>query len=149
MLFKGIPKSLALVGVLFCSPLALHAQSLEEVVAIGDKTACTMADLAVMLPAVSGAAGEDASLAAALERPLARYDADQPLTKARAAWVVARGTRLRTSFFFLLLPLERYAFRAMVMDGIFSATASAGDVMGGIDLLDFVGAVSLEYVGRP
>jgi len=149
MVIKGIHKSLALVGVLFCSSLALHGQSLEEVVAIGDRSACTMADLAVMLPAISGAAPQDADLPAALERSLTRYDADQPLTKARAAWVVARGTKLHTSFFFLVLPVERYAFRAMVMDGIFGSTASAGDVMNGIDLLDFVSAASQEYVGQP
>jgi hypothetical protein len=126
-----------------------HAQSLESIVAIGDKFSCTMEDLSAMMPAIIEMLPDDADLPARFEKELGRYKSDQPLTKGRAAVVVAKALRIRSSLFFLLFPTMRYAFRAMVVDGVFGSTSSAGDVMSGVELLDFISVTIQKYVVMP
>jgi hypothetical protein len=36
-----------------------------------------------------------------------------------------------------------------VVDGVFSSTSSGGDVMSGVELLDFITMVSRKYVVKP
>lgn len=139
---------LALALVLAAAQLPF-AQSLEDIVAIGEKPSCTMADLTVMAAAFVEIAPGDAELASRLERELAVFAPESPLTKARASLVAARSLGLRSSFFFLLFPTKRYSFRAMVVDGVFSPTSSGGDVMNGVELLDFISIVSQKYVVTP
>ncbi len=137
---------LPLIALFFSLGSALvSAQSLEAVVAIGDKAACTVADLKAMSQAFVDAFPEDLDLALRLEKALAKYKDAQKLTKAKAAFVAAKSLKVRSSLFFLLIPWERYAFRAFVVDGIFSSVSSGGDVMSGLDLMDFVSAVSMKY----
>jgi hypothetical protein len=126
-----------------------HAQSLEAIVAIGEKTACTMSDLSIMAPAITESAPDDLELASRLEKELAAFKPEMPLTKARASVVAAKSLKLRSSFFFKLFPIKRYSFRAMVVDGVFSPTSSGGDVMSGVELLDFITMVSRKYVVKP
>jgi hypothetical protein len=126
-----------------------YAQSLEDIVAIGEKPACTMADLSIMAPALVESSPEDTELGSRLEQELASYAPDEPLTKASASLVAARSLKLRSSFFFMLFPTKRYSFRAMVVDGVFSSTSSGGDVMSGVELLDFITMVSRKYVVKP
>jgi len=126
-----------------------HAQSLQDVVAIGDLWACTVADFATMAPALTEAMPDDAELAVRLEKTLSRYKAGQPLTKGRASLIAARTLKLRSSFFYLVLPVQRYAFRAMVVDGVFAGTSSEGDVMSGVELLDFITMITLKYAVAP
>jgi len=84
-----------------------------------------------------------------LERELASYAPELPLTKARASLVAARSLRVRSSLLFLLFPTKRYSFRTMVVDGVFSSTSSGADVMNGVELLDFITTVSQKYVVKP
>ena len=126
-----------------------YAQSLEDIVAIGEKPACTMADLSIMAKAIVESAPDDAELASRLERELASYAPELPLTKARASLVAARSLRVRSSLLFLLFPTKRYSFRTMVVDGVFSSTSSGADVMNGVELLDFITTVSQKYVVKP
>jgi hypothetical protein len=134
------------VCMLFCpDPAALPAQSLEDIVALGDKAACTVADLTLMVPALAEAFPENADLTARMEKVLARYKPTQSLTKARASLAAAKGLRLNTSFFYILLPIQRYAFRMLVSDGIFPSASSGGDVLSGVDLLDFISMLTQTY----
>lgn len=126
-----------------------QAQSLEDVVAIGDLWACTVADFATMAPALSEAVPDDADLAARLEKAISRYKPEQPLTKGKASLIAAKALKLRSSFFYLVLPVQRYAFRAMVVDGVFAGTSSEGDVMSGVELLDFITMITQNYAVAP
>ncbi|MFA6505783.1 MAG: hypothetical protein WCT14_06785 [Treponemataceae bacterium] len=123
----------------------LDAQSLEDVIKIGNKSVCTIADLVAMAPAFSESFPDDPELGERLGLELSRFKPGNALTKARAALVAAKALRLRKSLFFLILPIQRYAFRTLVVDGVFSATSSGGEVMSGIELLDFVSIVCLKY----
>jgi len=126
-----------------------NAQSLEDIVAIGEKIACSMADLAIMAPAIIESAPDDPELASRIGNELALYEPEMPLTKAMASLVAAKSLKVRSSFFFLLIPSKRYSFRTMVVDGVFSSTSSGGDVMSGVELLDFVTMISQKYVVKP
>jgi hypothetical protein len=140
---------LALIIFLLAAGQLPFAQSLEDVVAIGDLWACTVADFATMAPALSAAAPDDVELPSRIEKALLRYKAEQPLTKGRASLIAAKALKLRSSFFYLLLPVQRYAFRAMVVDGVFAGTSSEGDVMSGVELLDFITMITLKYSVAP
>lgn len=126
-----------------------YAQSLEDVVAIGDLWTCTVADFATMAPALSAAVPDDAELASRLEKVIARYRAEQPLTKGRASMIAAKTLKLRSSLFYIMLPVQRYAFRVMVVDSVFAGTSSEGDVMSGVELLDFITMITLKYTATP
>jgi hypothetical protein len=140
---------LALSIVLFGALVSARAQSLEDVVLLGDRPACAMADLALMAPGLAESFPSNAELPARLAEALARYSLEKPLTKGRASLVVARSLKLRGSLMFLALPIERYAFRALLLDGVWSSTSSAADVMSGLDLLDFVALIGRKYGETP
>ncbi len=142
-------KLIIVVGIACASGLAAYGQSLEDIVALGDKQACSMADLAAMAPALVDSFPENQELAARLEQALGRYPAESKLTKARASWVAANAIGVDTSLMFLFLKTERHAFRAMVVDGVFSASSSGGDTMSGVDLLDFVATLGDRYGVAP
>ncbi len=138
--------SLFFACMLFCSAgTTLAAQSLEDIVALGDKSACTVADLEIMVPALAEAFPDKKDLAERMVKVLARYKPTQSLTKARASLAAAKGLRLNTSLFYTLLPIQRYAFRMLVSDGVFASASSGGDVLSGVDLLDFVSMLSHIY----
>jgi len=122
------------------------AQELETIVAIGEAWECTLADLAAMVPAIVSGADDDTGGEDRLAIELGRYDPGVKLTKAKAAIIVARSLKIKTSLLFLVLPIRRYAFRAMVVDGVFGSTSSGGDVMSGVELLDFVSITGQKYV---
>ncbi len=129
--------------------IALHpvvSQELETIVAIGDAWECTIADLAAMAPAIVAGTPDEAASAERLAKELGRYDPAEKLTKAKASIITGRSLRVRTSLLFILVPARRYAFRAMVVDGVFGSTSSGGDVMSGVELLDFVSIVGQKYV---
>jgi len=134
--------------LLVCLVLVQFApvQELETIVSIGEAWECTLADLAAMAPAFSEDALGDAEVGERLARELGRYDPDEKLTKAKAAIIVARSLKIKTSLLFFVLPIRRYAFRAMVVDGVFGSTSSGGDVMSGVELLDFVSITGQKYV---
>ncbi|MBN2874620.1 MAG: hypothetical protein JXM71_05955 [Spirochaetales bacterium] len=140
-----------LILLIACSSLAaaLPAQSLEYIVSIADAPSCTMADLGEMLPALVPVDGADPDAAARLEEAIAAFDPELPLTKGRASLVVARGFRVRSSLMFLLVPTARYAFRAMVVAGVFSSESSGGDVLSGVELVDFVTVAGRTYSVAP
>ncbi len=125
------------------------AQSLETIVALEAKAACTMADLSSMSQAIVDAVPGNSGLASRLKLGLAAFKPGRPLTKERASLVVARSLGIRSSFFFLLIPVERYAFRAFVVEGIFGAASSGGEVMSGTDLMGFVSDVCRKYGVAP
>ncbi|GAB1457048.1 MAG: hypothetical protein RBT62_11280 [Spirochaetia bacterium] len=129
--------------------LGLYAQSIDDIVAIGDKDVCTIADLAVMAPAIVEAFPDDVALAERLEGSLSGYDAIDVLTKSKASLIVASSLRLRSSLLFIMFPLKRYAFRALVMDGIFSPASSGGETMSGLDLFNFISTIERSYAVAP
>ena len=63
--------------------------------------------------------------------------------------MAANAIGVDTSLMFLFLKTERHAFRAMVVDGVFSASSSGGDTMSGVDLLDFVATLGDRYGVAP
>lgn len=140
-----------MVNMIFCVAFSagLAAQSLESVMTISGKSVCTISDMSTMIPAFIDAFPEDTGLAARLKQALSAYKPEKTLTKAWASFVAAKSFRIRSSFFFVLIPLERYAFRALVVDGIFSSSSSGGETMNGSDLMDFVSAVSQKYGSAP
>ncbi|MBU0929347.1 MAG: hypothetical protein KKA67_16455 [Spirochaetes bacterium] len=137
-----------LVCLAWCAVGGLRAQSLDDIVAIGDERACSVAELRLMAPAIVASFPGMDGLESRLEEALGRYEPQDRLTKARAGYVVAKALRLRTSIAFVVLPIERYAFRALVLDGVFANTSSGGDVMDGIELLDFVARLGAAYGSR-
>lgn len=124
------------------------AQDLERIVALGDRPACAVSDLVSMAPALAAAFPEDEGLPERLAEALAGYEPGLPLTKRRAGYVAARALRVRSSIVFAVLPIERYAFRALVLDGVFGPASSGGDVMSGVELLGFLSRLA-EVYGRP
>lgn len=121
------------------------AQSIEELLAIGDKARCNIDDLALMLPSVGQVLPEGSGLEERLQQALERYDGKAVLTKGTAAFVAARALRLRRSLMYLILPTERYALRAFMGEGIFSGTASVPDVMTGTELFEFIASLATKY----
>lgn len=142
-------KLIMCMGIVCAACLAAYGQSLDDLVALGDKQACSMADLAAMAPALVESFPEMPELATRLERALARYPAESELSKARASWVAASAIQVESSLMFLIFKTERYAFRALVVDGIFSAASSGGDAMSGVDLLDFIATICQTYRVAP
>lgn len=134
----------AALPLILCAGLA-GAQDIGTLAALGEKGACSVSDLASMAPAIAAVFPTDTGLPARLEAELARLDAGAPLTTARAAAVAARSLRVRTSMFFALIPIRRYAFRAMVADGVFAPGSSGGDAMNGIELMEFVSSLERAY----
>lgn len=141
-------KNVALVLALMVG-MGLYAQDLEAIVAITDKEACTIGDLAVMAPAIVGAFPLDVGLSERLERSLSAADATSSLTKAKASLIVGSSLHLRSSLLFSLIPSRRYAFRALVMDGVFSPASSGAEVMSGLDLLNFISTIERTYAVVP
>ncbi len=129
--------------------MGLYAQSLDDIVAITVKEACTIGDLVVMAPAIEGAFPDDAALVERLERSLSGFEATSVLTKAKASLIVASSLRLRSSLLFIVIPTKRYAFRALVMDGVFSPASSGGEIMSGLDLLNFISTIERTYAVAP
>lgn len=134
----------ALTALAFLGGVAA-AQSLDTLVEIGDKPSASVGDLAAMAPAIAEMFSTGASERLAAE--LAKYDTDTPLTKARASSAAAKALRIRSSFFYLLFPIRRYAFRAMAADGVFGPGSSGGDPMSGVELIDFVSSLGRVYGG--
>jgi len=122
-----------------------RAQELEYLVALGDQPACTLGDLAALAPTLAAAFPEDEGLTDRLLAALIDYKPDQALTKRRAGYVAARALRVRSSLMFALIPIERYAFRALVLDGVFGPASSGGDVMSGVELLGFLARLAEVY----
>jgi hypothetical protein len=131
--------------LLLLTASAAFPQSLEAVFSIGEKASCSVADFSEMVPAFAEDFSGDDELPGRLTEAASRYAPERTLTKGRASLMAARALRLKSSLMFMLLPLERYAFQALAVDGIFSASSSAGDPMSGVDLLDFVSAVGRTY----
>lgn len=121
------------------------AQSLDELLIIGNKARCSVDDLALMLPSVGQVLPESSGFDERVHKALERYQGDDVLTKGRAAYVAARALRLRGSLMYFILPTERYALRAFMGEGIFTGTASGADVMTGTELLEFIASLATKY----
>jgi len=131
--------------LLLLTASAAFPQSIEAVFAIGEKSECTVADFSEMIPAFGEGFSGDVELPDRLASAAGRYAPERRLTKGRASLMAARALRLKSSLMFILLPLERYAFQTLAVDGVFSASSSSGDPMSGVDLLDFVSALGRTY----
>ncbi len=121
------------------------AQSIDELITIGNKARCSIDDLALMLPSVGQVLPENSSFDERLQKALERYQGDEVLTKGKAAYVAATALRLRGSLLYFILPTERYALRAFMGEGIFTGTASGADVMTGTELLEFIASLATKY----
>ncbi|HAW86516.1 MAG: hypothetical protein A2087_07160 [Spirochaetes bacterium GWD1_61_31] len=138
-------RKIVLLVLFSCLLALLHAQSLEELIAVNVKPVCTMTDFSIMLPAFLESLGGDDALRARLAALVERYSGDDLLTKGRLSLLAARAVRLQSSFFFLILPIERYAFRLLVAETVFSNTSSAGDIVSGLELIDFIARFGQLY----
>ncbi|MBU0935447.1 MAG: hypothetical protein KKI09_04305 [Spirochaetes bacterium] len=140
-------KVLTLVLVV-CSLLAiLPAQSIEDLFAVSEKIVCTVGDFKMLTPAFLEYFPDNADLPLRMQRQFERYDDDAILTKGRAARIIASTVQLKSSLFFILLPFERNAFRALLGDGLFFASSSSGDKISGVNLLDLIEAAGRKYGG--
>lgn len=140
-------KSMAiLASLLLAGSLSfVGAQSIDELLAIGDKARCSVDDLALMLPSVGEVLPPGSGFEERLENALERYDARDELTKGKAAYVAAKSLRLRSSLLYLIFPTERYALRAFMGEGIFTGSASGVDVMTGTELFEFIATLARRY----
>lgn len=136
-------------ALILCLCLALGgaaaAQDLDTLIAVGEKSSCTIEDLAAMVPALAESAMEDGEPATRLQQALERIPAGRPLTKNRAALVVARAFRVKSSLMYILIPTGRNAYRALVMDGVFDPSGSGAEVLSGVELLDFIAVAGQKY----
>lgn len=143
----AIFRSLMLASALVMVLTAAHGQDLEGLSALILKRSATVGELGSLLRPLSGSVPDPDAYRARLEIALSGYEPDVALTKGKASLVVYSALGFRSSFFFLLFPTERNAFRALVMEGAFAASGSPGEALGGLELFDFVNAVS-EIAGR-
>lgn len=138
-------KNVGLLGslllLLLCSG-SLYGQDLEQLAALAAKRSASMGDLAPLLASLAEHVADADMYLARLEESLAAYDAKTILTKGRASRVACAALKLRSSALYNLFPTERYAFRALVMEGVFKSASSPGDLMGGMELLDFINSLS-------
>jgi len=125
------------------------AQSIDELIQIGDKARCSIDDLALMLPSVGQVLPPGSGFELRLQEALERYDGGAVLTKGRAAYVAARALRLRGSLMYSILPSERYALRAFMGAGVFTGTSSGADTMTGTELLEFTATLARMYGVAP
>lgn len=125
----------------------VSSMTLAGIAGLMSKPRCQVSDFMALAPMLVELAGKPEDAATRLSRLAAGTRADTPLTFERAAGYAARIVRVRSSLVYSLLPLPRYAFRAMVMDGAVPAGSSAWQVMSGADLLEFVASVSRVYGG--
>jgi len=131
--------------ILAVSVTLAGAQGLDELIAIGNKASCSIDDLALMLPSVGQVLPDDSGFDERLRQALERYDGSAVLTKGAAAVVAARALNLRGSLMYVILPVERYALRAFMGEGIFAGSASSPDVMTGTELFEFIAALATKY----
>lgn len=121
------------------------AQSLDEIIAIGTKAVCTIDDLALLLPSVGQALPDGSDFDERLRQALERYDGGAVLTKGAAALIAAKALQLRGSLMYSILPVERYALRAFMGEGLFAGSASGADAMTGTELFEFIAALATRY----
>lgn len=140
-------RSLMLASALVMGSAAADCQDLERLSALILNPSATVGDLGSLLRPLSESSPDPHGYRTRLEAALSRYDPDQALTKGKASLVAYRALGLRSSFAFLLFPTERNAFRAFIMEGAFGASGSPGEVLGGLELFDFVNSVS-DLAGR-
>lgn len=142
-IFRSLILASALVAVL----PAAYGQDLEGLSALILNRSATVGDLGSLLLPLYGSVPDPDAYRARLELALSSYEPDVALTKGKASLVAYRAVGLRSSFLFLLFPTERNAFRGFVMEGAFAASGSPGEALGGLELFDFVNAVS-DIAGR-
>jgi hypothetical protein len=133
-----------LFSILFIVGVACaYGQDLDQLSALSAKRSASMEDLAPLLASLSQSVADEDSYLSRLGEALAAYEPDTALTKGRASRVACAALNLRSSALYLLFPGERYAFRALVMEGVFKSGSSPGEAMGGMALLDFINSLSI------
>ncbi len=139
---RRTPRAGFLSMALLCLGISLsHGQELSQLASLASKRSATIEDLASLLPSLSLSLPDADAYLARLEEALSAFEPDTPLTKGRASRVACAALKLRTSALYLLFPTERYAFRALVMEGVFKSASSPGEAMGGMELLDFMNSL--------
>lgn len=118
-----------------------HGQDLSQIASIAAKSSVVMEDLGALLPSLSLSAPDADAYLFRLSQALSTYDPATPLTKGKASRVACAALGLRSSALYLIFPTERYAFRALVMEGVFKSASSPGEAMGGMELLDFINSL--------
>jgi hypothetical protein len=129
---------LLLVGAAFA-----YGQDLDQLASLSAKPSVSIEDLAPLLASLSQSVVDEDGYLSRLELALAAFEPETALTKGRASRVACAALNLRSSALYLLFPGERYAFRALVMEGVFKSGSSPGEAMGGMELLDFINSLSI------
>lgn len=129
--FAGISFSQDITQVTFLSEL-------------DNKSTATYGDALIMFKLQSGSSvsAKGKSASGKESYALQGYTEADTLSKGMASLMTARYLDLGGSFMYLILDIERYAYKACIANGIFSPDGSENDKMSGPELIELFSKIS-------
>jgi len=129
--FSGISSSQDVTQVTFLSEL-------------DNKSIATYGDALIMFKLQSGStvSAKGKKTSDGESYALKGYTESDTLTKGMASLMTARYLDLGGSFMYMILDIERYAYKACIANGIFRADGSENDKMSGPELIELFSKIS-------
>ena len=131
---------LSLTGISFSQDIT-QVTFLSE---LDNKNIATYGDALIMFKLQSGSTvpSKGKKTSANESYALKGYTESETLTKGMASLMTARYLDLGGSFMYMILDIERYAYKACIANRIFSADGSENDKMSGPELIELFSKIS-------
>jgi hypothetical protein len=138
--------SITFIAILFSAGITF-SQDITQVTFLSEldnKSTATYGDALIMFKLQSGSSvsAKGRSSSGKESYALQGYTEADTLSKGMASLMTARYLDLGGSFMYLILDIERYAYKACIANGIFSPDGSENDKMSGPELIELFSKIS-------
>ncbi|PKL17687.1 MAG: hypothetical protein CVV49_09860 [Spirochaetae bacterium HGW-Spirochaetae-5] len=138
--------NISFIAILLSTGIAF-SQDVTQVTFLSEldnKSTATYGDALIMFKLQSGSSVSAKGRSSSLKElyVLQGYDETDTLSKGMASLMTARYLDLGGSFMYMILDIKRYAYKACIANGIFTADGSENDKMSGPELIELFSKIS-------